>query len=270
MARRPQTLDDLTTPELLREGAAAARVGEDEDARRYLEEATRREPDSAEAWLELAGVAASPAEKAAAFRRVLDLRPGDEAAEAGLQRLARKFGAGVLEQEAAEPETLHCTWHPDQETRLRCARCGRPMCLDCARRHPVGLRCKECTKETRSPLYQVSGPRYVAALVVGIVAGTAAAFGLALLFTLTGGWFQLIIAFLAGGGVGAAVAEAVSWASGRKRGKGLQAVVVVSMIAGVVLVILLGRMAIPRSPSYLLGLLVYLAVGVGGARSRLG
>ena len=41
-----------------------------------------------------------------------------------------------------QPEVMHCYRHPDRETLIRCARCDRPICLQCQVRHPVGIRCK--------------------------------------------------------------------------------------------------------------------------------
>ena len=37
-----------------------------------------------------------------------------------------------------------CADHPDVETRLRCSRCGRPICPRCSVRTPVGMRCPDC------------------------------------------------------------------------------------------------------------------------------
>jgi hypothetical protein len=101
-------------------------------------------------------VESQPRLKREYFEKVLLLRPADVEARAGLDRLTEKYGSGVLASDN-EVEMLHCTWHPERETLLRCNRCDRPMCTECAVQHPVGLRCKECIKETRSPLYKVSG-----------------------------------------------------------------------------------------------------------------
>ena len=39
-----------------------------------------------------------------------------------------------------EPESLTCANHPDRETLLRCNKCGKPICISCAVRTPVGYR----------------------------------------------------------------------------------------------------------------------------------
>lgn len=48
---------------------------------------------------------------------------------------------------AAEPEV--CYRHPDQETRVHCTRCGRPICPDCMTPAPVGHHCPTCVAEGR-------------------------------------------------------------------------------------------------------------------------
>ncbi len=43
-------------------------------------------------------------------------------------------------------EKLVCYNHPDRETYLRCNRCNRPICSECAVLTPTGYRCKECVR----------------------------------------------------------------------------------------------------------------------------
>ena len=46
-----------------------------------------------------------------------------------------------------------CYRHPDRETDVSCSNCGRPICPDCMRQTPVGVRCPECAgQRTRSQL----------------------------------------------------------------------------------------------------------------------
>ena len=47
-----------------------------------------------------------------------------------------------------EPTTskLFCYNHPDRETYLRCNRCNRPICTECAVLTPIGYRCKNCVR----------------------------------------------------------------------------------------------------------------------------
>ncbi len=43
-------------------------------------------------------------------------------------------------------EPLYCVNHPDRETYLRCNRCDRPICSECAVLTPTGYRCKDCVR----------------------------------------------------------------------------------------------------------------------------
>ena len=47
-------------------------------------------------------------------------------------------------------ETLTCYRHPGEPTRVRCARCERPICTQCMEPSPVGMRCPECSGRTRT------------------------------------------------------------------------------------------------------------------------
>ncbi|HEX6675610.1 MAG TPA: rhomboid family intramembrane serine protease [Actinomycetes bacterium] len=44
---------------------------------------------------------------------------------------------------AAEPGTTTCYRHPERPTGLRCSRCNRPICGECARPAPVGQLCPD-------------------------------------------------------------------------------------------------------------------------------
>jgi membrane associated rhomboid family serine protease len=40
-----------------------------------------------------------------------------------------------------------CYRHPNRETGVSCANCGRPICPDCMTTTPVGMRCPECSRQ---------------------------------------------------------------------------------------------------------------------------
>ncbi len=220
--------------DLLAEGIAAARAGETAEAQRLLRRVTEQEPGNVAAWIWRADVAETSADKKAYLEEALTLDPRNDEARLALERLTR------LEGELATPagdEMLFCTVHPDRETMLRCNRCGRPMCTDCAVRHPVGLRCRECVRETRSPIYQVDsatvGKGFAAALAVSTVVGV-----LVLLFgplVLGFGFLGLIIAFFVGGSLGRAIAEVVQRVVPRKRGRSLQMTTALGIVLGLLL-----------------------------------
>jgi len=45
-----------------------------------------------------------------------------------------------------DTDTLYCANHPDRETMLRCNKCEKPICVQCAVQTPTGYRCKECVR----------------------------------------------------------------------------------------------------------------------------
>jgi len=114
---------------------------------------------------------------------------------------------------------MTCYWHPNRETRLRCGRCGKAVCVDCMRHHPVGIRCKECARAQRLPTYRFD--RTDALRGVGAMLGIGAgAGGLMYLVTLLpfGGFFMLFVWF----GLGIAMAEGIGAAVNRRRGRPYQ------------------------------------------------
>lgn len=125
---------------------------------------------------------------------------------------------------AAQGET-RCSYHPSVMTRLRCSRCGKPICPRCGVRTPVGLRCPECAGVRGLPTYTTStnvlakaaGAGLAVALVVGLIWGYGPTWG-----------FYLALA------LGFGVAEAMAWASNAKRGRDLQMVALAIIAFGIV------------------------------------
>lgn len=119
-----------------------------------------------------------------------------------------------------------CPRHPKTLTRLRCSRCGTPICPQCAVRTPVGLRCPECAGVRGLPTYATPADSLLKAFLV------AAAIGLA--FALAFAWipqwnFYLSLA------LGFGVAEAMNWAAKGKRGVDLQIMGIVICLAAMAL-----------------------------------
>lgn len=173
-------------------------------------------------------------------------------------------------------EKMYCVNHPDRETLLRCNKCGKPICLECGIRHPVGIRCRECAQLRRSPLYQVSAVQYAKALGVGLAASTIGG----LIMAYMGGIFiSLFLSPIIGG----VIAEAINWATGYKRGVMLQIVAGICIVLGALLgQHLLFYLATPvplrrLTLSALLNLgvllspfnLIYIVLAVGAAIARL-
>jgi len=96
-----------------------------------------------------------------------------------------------------------CYRHPNRETWLSCGRCGRPLCPDCAKHGPVGIRCAECLRPGRISI-AFGAPEHVG-LAFGIGIGEALLWVVVLILS---GFFaetfapNLLLSGLAGGLVG--------------------------------------------------------------------
>lgn len=66
-----------------------------------------------------------------------------------------------------------CYRHPNRETAVSCANCGRPICPDCMRQTPVGIRCPECagqrTRVNAPAFLMPNQPRVTYALIAANV-----------------------------------------------------------------------------------------------------
>lgn len=72
-------------------------------------------------------------------------------------------------------ETTYCAVHPDRETGLRCNKCDRLMCGECAVATPVGYRCKQCVRQVEDRFYNMQVGDY--AIIFTLVAALSAVAG---------------------------------------------------------------------------------------------
>src|SRR4029434_848988 len=70
-------------------------------------------------------------------------------------------------------DEVRCTYHPSVMTRLRCSRCGKPICPRCGVRTPVGLRCPQCAGVRGLPTYHTDSTSLTKAAVIGIAVALA-------------------------------------------------------------------------------------------------
>jgi hypothetical protein len=193
-------------------------------------------------------------------------------AVSGIDPGTEASGAPGHVNEPIEPQAARCTWHPDRETLLRCTRCNKPMCTQCAHQHPVGMRCRECFRELRSPLYKVSPLQYLGACAASAAASALAAMALGYASAYFC-WLAFFLAYAAGN----MVADAASWGAGRKRGRGVAIAAAVGLLVGVGLVELLMNIGPLRQilagmglrGFNDLGLLILLVIGIPSAMRRL-
>ena len=121
---------------------------------------------------------------------------------------------------------LYCTWHPDRETYLRCNRCERPMCIDCAVKTPTGYRCKECVRGQRKKFETAITQDYIFGILIALVLGYIGG-----LLTTRIGFFVIFLAPFAGGIIGEAVRKVIQ----KRRAKTLFQAVTAAAVVGALL-----------------------------------
>jgi hypothetical protein len=119
-----------------------------------------------------------------------------------------------------------CSYHPNVMTGLRCSRCGRPICPQCAVRTPVGLRCPDCAGVRGLPTYRTPA----SGLVRAATGGLAVAVGVAILWRFFPDW-EFYLCLLLGFGT----VETMARLSGNKRGLDLQLTAIVIVTIGLAL-----------------------------------
>ena len=172
-------------------------------------------------------------------------------------------------------EPQYCVNHPKVETRLRCNKCGRPICSKCAVRTPVGYRCRDCVNAQQRVFYTGFRPGdYLIAVVVALPLSLVAGWLIPQL-----GWYTVLLGPIVGGGI----AEAARWATRRKRGQYTWLVVCGSIVFGALPILILSLLSLvgllggtPRILAYWAGgimrlvwVVVYLLTATGAAYARL-
>jgi hypothetical protein len=133
------------------------------------------------------------------------------------------------------PVPLYCANHPQRETYLRCNRCDKPICSECAVLTPTGYRCKECIRGQQKIFETATWSDYLLAI---ISAGVLAFAGSLLARIL--GFFTIFIAPLAG----FMIAEAVRWMTHRRRSKLLFQLTAAAAGVGSLPLLLIGLMGL--------------------------
>jgi len=132
---------------------------------------------------------------------------------------------------------VKCSYHPSVMTRLRCSRCGKPICPRCGVRTPVGLRCPDCAGVRGLPTYRTSSDTLLKAAGVGVVV----ALFVGVFWGFLPEWnFYLCLV------LGFGVAESMARLSNGKRGVDLQVAGIVAVAVGLLVgrVILANRLGV--------------------------
>jgi len=136
-----------------------------------------------------------------------------------------------------ETTTLYCYIHPDRETGLRCNRCERPICAQCAVRTPTGYRCKECVREQQKIFNTAEWYDYLIGFGTTAVLSLIASIILSVISGFVG-FFMWFISFAIAGAAGVFIANATQTALRKRRSKQLFWVVAAGVVVGAIPVIL--------------------------------
>ncbi|MCA9904097.1 MAG: B-box zinc finger protein [Anaerolineae bacterium] len=142
-------------------------------------------------------------------------------------------------------EELHyCTVHPDREATLRCNRCERYMCVQCAVQTPVGYRCRECVRTQEDKYFNASDRDLLLiggiCLVLGGIAGSIIGqIGLWLLFV-------LILSAPVGGGIAEVALRAVKRRRGRYMAQVAAGATAVGALFPILWILLQAGVFVPR------------------------
>lgn len=166
--------------------------------------------------------------------------------------------------------TLYCANHPDRETMLRCNRCEKPICYQCAVLTPVGYRCRECVREQQNVFYNAEPYDPAVAGVIGLALGTGAG-ALAYAFLGLIGWFGFLVAFFVGPAAGGLIAEAIRQGVRRRRFRGMKWIAAGAVLVGIVLGgwALLAVLGLPLRSFVRLDVLLFAALAASAAYARL-
>ncbi len=119
-----------------------------------------------------------------------------------------------------------CAVHPERDTALRCNRCDRYMCVECAQRTPVGYTCRECVRGHEDKFFTSTALDY--ALVVATCATSGAL--LPFLQLVVGGF--IILGFFVAPALGGGAAQIALQMTKRRRGRHSGYVAAGAMMAG--------------------------------------
>lgn len=197
------------------------------------------EPDNPQAQVGLATLRGEPVPEE--LQKAIAAIAAAKEAEAEAEEEEATEEAAVAEMETAvAPSTtlasdhhdhveLTCYRHPNRTTGLRCYTCGKPICMQCAKKTPVGYRCPDCIREAEEAFFNATPLDYLVALLVSLPLSLLAGF---LLLQIGGGFFLILLIFFVAGAVGGLIGRLTKSAVGRRRGRYLPHLVAASVILG--------------------------------------
>jgi hypothetical protein len=151
----------------------------------------------------------------------------------------------MTQENVVETRTV-CYNHPNRETYLRCNRCERPICTECAVLTPTGYRCKQCVKGQLKVFETARWIDYPLAMLIG-----AALSFLGSLIAQSLGWFILFVAPI----IGVIIAEAIRWTVRRRRSRLLFQLATLGVVLGALPLLLIDLFVMLASGGGVFGLL---------------
>ena len=233
-------MDELELINLTKQAQVTAASGDREAAIRMFQEVLAHEPDNETVLMELASLVEDLERKRGYLQRVLALNPYNEDARAMLKAWEGPAQPAEEPQPQEEEVTLYCYYHPDRPTTLRCNKCGKPICTQCAIRTPVGYRCPDCVREQQDKFYTATGSDILKGATVAFLGGLGIGLVIYLLARFLGpfGFFGFLIAFFLGPALGGGVAEMVRRAMGKRHARHFPIIGVIALIVGIFIVAL--------------------------------
>ena len=125
---------------------------------------------------------------------------------------------------------LFCYRHPSRSTSLRCYKCNKPICSECAVKTPVGYLCPDCQREAEDAFFNAKKSDYLLALLVALPVSLLAGW---LVVRFSGGIFMILLFIFAGGAVGGFIARLAKRVMGNRRGRYIPHLVAACIIIGV-------------------------------------
>jgi hypothetical protein len=154
----------------------------------------------------------------------------------------------------------YCANHPRVETSLRCNRCGKLICAQCAIQTPTGYRCAECLRGQQKVFITAEWVDYLFGFLVAFVLGLIAS----ILASLAGGlgfigWFAI---FLGAPTAGIAIAEAARKVTRRHRARSLYLTILAGVVLAALPLILINILRFNLFALIFQGIYLFLAVPV--------
>ena len=112
----------------------------------------------------------------------------------------------------SDTENLTCYKHPNRKTLLRCNKCNRPICTQCAVQTPTGYRCRDCVRGQQKIFNNAKPLDYVLAVLL--------AAGLSYLGSYIPSYIGFFTIFAAPF-VGTLIVEAIKKLTGNRRSRAL-------------------------------------------------